>query len=189
MSIQILFIQGGSEGAYLADAILVESLRRNLGPGFEVLYPAMPNEDEPDYALWKHAILEHLEAMTPGACLVGHSIGASVLIKLLTETRPPRMITGIFLLAAPFWHDHHFWRWDEVALPPDAARRYPNEIALSMYHGEDDESVPVSHLRMFAHVLPQGAFRELPGRDHQLNNDLADVAQDIKRLTAGAIEA
>ena len=54
---QILFIQGGGAGAHDEwDDKLVESLRRELGDGYEVRYPRMPDEDDPSYARWSAAI-------------------------------------------------------------------------------------------------------------------------------------
>jgi hypothetical protein len=48
MSVQILFAQGGGEGAHDEwDDKLVDSLTRELGDGFEIRYPRMPREDDP----------------------------------------------------------------------------------------------------------------------------------------------
>jgi predicted alpha/beta hydrolase family esterase len=183
MTRQILFVQGaGSEGAHEDDARLAESLRSSLGPEYEVRYPAMPNESEPDYKSWKRVILSEAQAMGEDAILVGHSIGASVLIRIFTEPGPKPGIAGLFLIAGPFWHDHEFWHWDEVALPADAADRYPPDVPLFLYHGEDDRSVPIAHLGMYAKALPGAIVRRLPGRDHQLNDDMTEVARDIERL-------
>ncbi|MES1178313.1 MAG: hypothetical protein ABUL62_28590 [Myxococcales bacterium] len=76
----VLFVQGGGEGAHDQwDDKLVESLKRGLGPGFEVHYPRMPAEAEPSYAAWKPALLGELEALPAGAVLVAHSVrGESV---------------------------------------------------------------------------------------------------------------
>ena len=49
MKPQILFIQGGGAGAHKEDGLLVAALRRCLGPDYEVRYPAMPRENDPDY--------------------------------------------------------------------------------------------------------------------------------------------
>jgi hypothetical protein len=35
----------------------------------------------------------------------------------------------------------------------------------------------------YAAAIPGAHVRRLPGRDHQLNNDLAEVARDIRELT------
>lgn len=182
MAKQVLLIQGGSEGAYKADAKLAESLRSKLGSAYQVRYPAMPNEEEPDYETWKRVIVKEMLEMGEGAILVGHSIGASVLIRTLIDAGPKRSIAGVFLIAGPFWHDHEFWRWDEVALPRDAADHYPRGVPLFLYHGEEDEVVPVSHLNMYAKAFPQAVVRRLQQRNHQLNDDMSKVARDIESL-------
>lgn len=183
MAKPVLLIHGGGTGAHEEDAKLADSLRTELGPAYEVRYPAMPNEDEPDYNLWRRDILREMRAMGQGAIVVGHSIGASVLIRMLADRGPRPPIAGVFLVASPFWYDHEFWRWDEVALPDDAADRYPSDVPLFLYHGDDDEVVPVTHLDMHAKVFPKATVRRLRGRNHQLNDDLSEVARDIEGLT------
>lgn len=177
MPTPVLFIQGGSEGAYDADAELAASLKAALGAGYEVRYPRMPDEDNPDYGTWKSEILSQLSKMGPDAILVGHSIGASVIIKLLSEASPA--IRGVFLIATPFWYTHDFWKWKEAELPGDAAARVPEAIPLFFYHGREDESVPIAHLEMYARLFPSATFRRFDGLDHQLNGDLSAVAEDI----------
>ena len=182
MTKQVLFVQGGSEGAYTADLKLAASLREKLGPGFNVRYPMMPDEDDPAYRVWKQRILEELAAMGDGAILVGHSIGGSVLIKLLTEEKLEQSVRAVFLVSAPFWYDDDFWRWDEVRLSKDAASRLPRDTPVYLYHGRADQSVPFAHAEMYAKALPQVILRPLDGRDHQLNDDLSEVADEIRRL-------
>jgi predicted alpha/beta hydrolase family esterase len=179
MTKQVLFIQGGSEGAYAADAKLAASLRTKLGPSFNVRYPSMPDEDEPEYHVWKQRILQELAAMGDDAFLVGHSIGASVVIKLLTEADLERSVRAVFLVSTPFWYDHEFWRWDEVKLPDEASTLVPTGLPIHFYHGRADESVPFNHMGMYAKALPNAIFHPLEGRDHQLNDDLSEVASAI----------
>jgi uncharacterized protein len=181
----VLFVQGGGEGAYEEDAKLAASLRSELGPDFEVRYPKMPDEDEPDYSAWSALIDQELAAMGEGAMAVGHSIGASVLIRRLAEGGPVQTLAGVFLIAAPFWHDHKVWRWKEVELPKDAGARLAGGPPLFLYHGGEDEVVPVDHLRLYAKAFPQAAMRVLDGRNHQLNDDLSEVASDLLRLAEG----
>jgi uncharacterized protein len=182
MTKQVLFVQGGSEGAHDADLKLVESLREKLGPSFNVRYPVMPNEDDPAYRVWKQRILEELAAMGDGAILVGHSIGGSVLIKLLTEEDLKQSVRALFLVSAPFWYDDDFWRWDEVRLSKGASSRLTKDTPVYLYHGRADQSVPFAHAEMYAEALPQVILRPLDGRDHQLNDDLSEVANEIAQL-------
>jgi uncharacterized protein len=183
---QVLFVHGAGEGAHAEDAKLVASLREQLGSGYEVRYPALPNESEPDYATWKNCIADELTIVGDNALLVGHSIGASVLIKFLADGGFKQSIAGAFLVATPFWHDHEVWRWKEAELPQDVADRLPRGVPVFLYHGREDEIVPFSHLAMYAKALPQATVRALGGRNHQINDDLTEVADDIKRVSAKA---
>lgn len=182
MANQVLFVHGGGDGAYDDDAKLVTSLRGTLGADYVVRYPRMPNEADPDYASWKNVIAGELAAMGSGAILVGHSIGASVVIRAVVDGSIGQSLAGVFLVAAPFWYDHDFWRWDEVKLPANAAERIPSGVPVFLYHGRQDEVVPFSHVEMYAQALPQATLRSLDGRNHQLNDDLAEVARDILLL-------
>jgi hypothetical protein len=35
---------------------------------------------------------------------------------------------------------------------------------------------------LYAQAIPRAVIRRLKGRDHQLDNDLSEVAEDIQRL-------
>src|SRR5215211_804238 len=99
----VLFIQGAGAGAYAEDRLLADSLQRELGTDYEVQCPQMPDEENAAYPAWKAEIEARLAAMTGPVALVGHSIGASVLLKYLCDQRPPRQVKGLFLIATPYW--------------------------------------------------------------------------------------
>src|ERR1700719_3838101 len=83
---QVLFIQGGGAGVHDEwDDKLVESLRRQLGGGYEVRYPRMPDEGDPGYAQWSAAIRREMADLDDGAVVVGHSAGAAILVHALAE--------------------------------------------------------------------------------------------------------
>jgi hypothetical protein len=60
---QVLFIQGGGEGAFAMDKPLAESLRRSLGPEYRIHYPAMPGEEDPNGEMWRGQVRQHLEGI------------------------------------------------------------------------------------------------------------------------------
>src|SRR5215468_3035670 len=100
---QVLFVQGGGESTHDEwDNKLVESLGRKLGLGYEIGYPRMPNEADPNYARWKAALKREFATVADGAILIGHSIGGTILIQVLAKEPPAWMPGGIFLIAAPF---------------------------------------------------------------------------------------
>src|SRR3954468_19522912 len=91
MKKQILFIQGGGAGVHDQwDNRLVDSLRRELGPGYDIRYPRMPDEADPSYAKWKATIAQEIAGLDDGAILIGHSVGATILINALAE-EPPKL--------------------------------------------------------------------------------------------------
>ena len=64
---QILFVKGAGEGAYDQwDDKLVRSLKNELGEGYAVRYPRMPNEADPRYLAWKTALLKELDGLEDG---------------------------------------------------------------------------------------------------------------------------
>src|SRR5215813_2297937 len=103
MAKEVLFIQGAGAGAYQEDMKLADSLRQALGSDYDVRYPLMPAEDNAPYELWKQQVERELAAMSGPVVLVGHSVGASILAKCLSESAVDTPVAGIFLMATPFW--------------------------------------------------------------------------------------
>ncbi|HEY0738682.1 MAG TPA: alpha/beta fold hydrolase [Herpetosiphonaceae bacterium] len=186
MKKHVLFIHGAGEGAFEEDGILAASLQNALGPAYEVRYPKMPEEDSATYADWKAPIERELATLNDQVVLVGHSVGASVLIKYLSEEQPDKPITSLFLLATPYWGADEFWTWDEARLREDVAAKLENIPRIFLYHSRDDEVVPYAHLALYAAKLPQATIRTFDERGHQFGNDLAEVAEDIRRTETSA---
>ena len=181
MSKQILFIHGAGEGAYDADSKLAASLQKALGDGYKVTIPPMVNENEPDYDAWKAQISEELNGLGEHVILVGHSFGGSVLLKYLVEEKLTNTIDGIFLIATPFWGVKD-WDYELYVLPEDFASKLPKQAPITFYHSRGDQYVPFAHMQLYADKVPQAATRAFDGRGHQFNDDLSEVAADIKAL-------
>ena len=179
---QVVFIQGGGEGAYETDAQLAASLRNVLGAAYAVHYPRMPKESDPDYKRWKEQIRKELAAVKGNVILIGHSLGGSFLLKYLSEGNVETTIAGLFLIATPYWGGDG-WRYEgyeSVSLSEGFASKLPQGMPIFLCHSRDDEIVPFAHLALYARTLPQAAIRTLDGRGHQLNNALSEVAADIE---------
>ncbi len=181
MTEHVLFIQGAGSGAYDEDHRLAESLRTSLAQRFEMRYPRMPHEDDAHYAEWRQQIEHELAGMPGPVVVAGHSVGASVLMKWLSERQHERPIAGAFLLACPFWGGDG-WRYEgyeELELQPGCAARLPAEMPIYVYHCRDDEVVPFDHLALWKREFPQAVVRVCDKGGHQFNNDVSAMAQDI----------
>ncbi len=180
MKKQLLFIQGAGEGAYEEDEKLVANLREKLGKQYEVWYPKMPDDDNAGYEAWKEQIAKNLLDIEGEVILVGHSFGASMLLKYLSEERLKSPVAGLFLIATPYWRSEDWQK--EYALEEDFAKQLPKNLPIVFYHSRDDDIVPFEHLGRYKEKLPQATFLEVDKGGHQLNNDLSKVAHDIQKL-------
>jgi uncharacterized protein len=181
MKRQVLFIQGGgSEEDYAADAKLVESLQEGLGKEYVVHYPPLPNESTPDFGR-KKQIAEQISLINGEIILAGHSLGASMILKYLSESKVQKKIAGMFLISTPFWSGDEDWK-QPFKLHQGFANKLPKNVPIFFYHSQNDEEVPFAHLEQYEQNLPQATVRKITSGGHQLNNDLSIVAKDIKSL-------
>jgi pimeloyl-ACP methyl ester carboxylesterase len=182
---QVLFIQGGGAGAHDEwDGKLVESLRRELGDEYEVRYPRMPDEGGPSYVKWSTAIRREMAALDGGAAVAGHSVGATILLNALGEQPPEEELGAIVLIAAPFVGEGG-WPSSEFELTSDLGAKLPPGARVDVFHGLSDETAPPSHADLYALAIPQAQVHLLPGRNHQLNNDMSEVAEAIRTSRPG----
>jgi predicted alpha/beta hydrolase family esterase len=182
MTKQILFIQGGGAGAHEQwDSKLVASLARELGQQFDIRYPQMPNEGDPSYPAWKATLEQEIAALDDDAILIGHSLGGTILITALAEHAPERKLAAVFLIAAPFIGPGG-WPSDGIKPLQNLDGRLSSAAPIYLYHGSKDSTAPCAHVDLYKRAIPRAHVRKCEGRDHQFNNDLAEVAADIRRI-------
>ncbi|MBV9493359.1 MAG: alpha/beta fold hydrolase [Acidobacteria bacterium] len=177
MTMDVLFIHGGGDDGYGADKPLAESLRHHLGADYKVHFPKMPSEELPDFG-WLDKIGKEMDALAGPIVLVGHSLGASMLLRYLSERAVSRPIRGLFLLATPFWSGDEDWK-SGLKLRKDFARTLPKDVPIFLYQNEDDEEVDQAQFAVYRKELPQATVRVSPTGGHQFNDDLEVVARDI----------
>jgi uncharacterized protein len=184
MKKEILFIHGAGEGAYDEDKKLVENLRQLLGVSYEIRYPKMENEEDAPYKVWTSQIKSELATMKGALILIGHSLGGSVLLKFLAEEKTGHAIAGIFIVAAPFWGGDG-WTYDgyeTLMLPEQTESSVLHDVPVFLYHSDDDEVVPFKHLSLYSRKFPRAQVRKIKNRGHQMDNNLPEVANDIRQL-------
>jgi predicted alpha/beta hydrolase family esterase len=181
--VDVVFIQGAGAGAHDEDARLAASLERHLGDEFSVEFPRMPDEDEPDDERWHQAIGDAITRGSAPVVLVGHSIGGYLLLTYLAAARITIPVAAICIIAAPFPGGDPAWTFDGFDLPERLAERLPKDAAVLLYASEDDDIVPFAHRDLYAATIPGATTRTTSG-GHQLGEDLAMVADDIRRLVA-----
>lgn len=179
MARSVLVIHGAGEPRRRRGKVYWEPLLGNaLGRGYRVLAPRMPRPEHPQYWTWARRIDELIRS-TRGPILVGHSFGASILLKYLAETVYRPALAGLFLVATPFWGPD----FPEFALPPDFGARLRDVSPICLYHSRDDTEIPVDHLERYRRVLPHATVRVLDDRGHEFNQaQFPELAADIRGL-------
>jgi uncharacterized protein len=145
-----------------------------------VHYPLLSNEPPPDFGR-KKQIGKEISLLKGEIILVGHSPGASMLLKYISENEVKKKVGGLFLISTPFWSGDENWV-QGLKLNENFADKMPKEIPVFFYYCRDDEEVPFENSMLFGQKMPYAAIREIESGGHQLNNDLSIVAKDIKSL-------
>ena len=179
MARTVLVIHGAGEPRRRGGKVYWEPLlEKSLGGDYIVQAPRMPRPNEPRYRTWARRIAE-LVAGIQNPALVGHSFGASVLLKYLSEAAPRPSLAGLFLIATPYWGPD----FPEFALPSDFGVRLRDVSPLYLYHSRDDSEVPFEHLEHYRRALPQAIVRALDGRGHEFAQpQFPELVHDIQQL-------
>jgi len=180
MTRSVLVIHGAGEPRRRGRKVYWEAmLEQGLGPQYRVQAPRMPEPNNPRYPTWAARIAQLIDD-DPSPVLVGHSFGASVLLKYLTEVAPRPAFAGLFLVATPFWGPD----FAEFALPTDFAARLQDASPIYLYHSREDPEVSFEHLERYSRALPHAIVRALDGRGHEFNQkQFPELVADIRGLT------
>jgi predicted alpha/beta hydrolase family esterase len=177
----ILFIQGGGDNGYEVDEALVSSLREKLGVNYPIHYPRIASDENSPNFGWTEQIGKEISKMNQDFILAGHSFGASMILKYLSENSVTKNIKGIFLLATPFWNGDEEWQ-NGLKLKDNFADRLPGKVPVFLYHCIDDEEIPFSQLGHYKKTITSATFRKIKEGGHQFNNALAELATDIRSI-------
>lgn len=158
------------------------TLREDLGDGFEVFTPAMPNKQNAQYSEWQIWFDRHCEFLEDGVFLLGWSLGGYFLVKYLLENPPPVAIARLYLLAAPFAPDD-FGGEDGGDFAFDTSR--VGELAqavdrIILMHSEDDFVVPYNHLERYHAALPDAETHTFADRNHFLQPEFPELLSHLR---------
>ncbi len=162
-----------------------KNLHLDLGEGYTVLLPNMPNRDNAHYVEWKIWFERSFPYLKDGVVLIGHSLGGLFLAKYLSEEKFPKKIKATFLVAAPF-ESGGMSRWEkktnEFALADSLALFEGQSGSIFLYHSKDDTQVPYDDLAKYKQALPQARVTVFENRNHINQEEFPEIIEDIKSL-------
>jgi uncharacterized protein len=154
-------------------------LRGQLGEDYEVILPKMPNQFNAQFAEWELWLNKIVPNLNGEVILIGHSLGASFLIKYLSLNKFPKKLSGIFLTGAVYETDVDGYTLYSFSLPEMIDLQTDH---VYFYHSKDDPVVPFSEMEKFMKVLPNANYRVFDDRKHFNQEEFPELVNDIINL-------
>lgn len=157
-------------------------LGEDLGEGYEVFAPSMPNSQNARYEEWKIWFERYFVYLRDDIILVGWSLGGMFLLKYLIENRFPRRLRALFLVASPACPfpdeaedcgDFAFPA-EKISLLADLAGQ------VFIFHSKDDPIVPYEHALILKKALPEAELITFSDRNHFLIEEFPEILQKIR---------
>jgi predicted alpha/beta hydrolase family esterase len=160
------------------------TLAEDLGEGFEVIMPPMPNKQNAKYKEWSIWFERHFEYLGNGAILMGCSLGAMFLAKYLSNNNLPFKPKAVILMAGayalPDFDDTDCA--DFVVAPEEVAKLLSQTGKLVIMHSEDDLVVPFEHGQALAKFVPDAEFIAFGDKNHFLIEEFPELIERLKHM-------
>ncbi|HMI04097.1 MAG TPA: alpha/beta hydrolase [Pedobacter sp.] len=184
MNYEILFIQGAGEVTRAEEQVIADALKTELGDDFAILLPTIKDADQPTYLAWENALITNLNSLPGKVILLGHSFGASVILKHFSREPVPDKVIGMILFGVPYWKDQN-WDVSEYEIEDDFLANLSKLDNIYFYHSTDDEVIPYEQFKSYQKLIPKAHWKVLSGMNHSYHGAIPDMIQDIQDL-AGA---
>jgi predicted alpha/beta hydrolase family esterase len=158
------------------------TFREDLGEGYEVFMPSMPNSQNAKYEEWKIWFERYFTYLHDGVILVGWSQGGYFLVKYLSENEVPFAIKALFLVATPF-ESADFGGEDggDFAFAASAVGVLAKKAGkIMLFHSKDDFIVPYEHALKYKEVLPEAELVTFEDKNHFLIEEFPELLEKIR---------
>lgn len=170
------------DGDYLRKKRWKKTFQQEMGDGYEVLIPEMPNKFNAKYLEWKIWFGKLAEFFDDNIILVGHSMGGIFLAKYLSENVFPKHIQATFLLAAPFDETDADYKLADFDLPEDLSLFEKQGGGIHIYHSTDDPVVPFTDMAKYQAKLPFAIYKVFDNYAHFNKEKFPELIEAIKKI-------
>jgi predicted alpha/beta hydrolase family esterase len=159
------------------------TLAEDLGAGYEVIMPPMPNKQNAKYQEWKIWFERHFEHLHDGVILIGCSLGAMFLTKYFIENKAPFVVKMLVIMACPIqtgdFTDTSCGDFlSDVADLPKLSKKAAHTFIL---HSKDDFVVPYEHALHYKAALPEAELITFEDKNHFLVSELPELLDILKK--------
>ncbi len=160
-----------------------EHLVENLGEGYEVFMPQMPNKWNARYEEWRIWFERHFEHLRDDLVLAGCSLGSMFLVKYLSENKLPVRVKSLYLMATAINLEGYI---DDSSGDFMTTLEMISSIAskveqIKILHSEDDFVVPYKHALKLKEILPEAELVTFEDKNHFLIPEFPELIEMLKR--------
>ncbi len=159
-----------------------ELLQDQLGEGFEVTKPSMPNGENAKYVEWKIWFDKLVPLLQEEVILIGHSLGGIFLAKYLSENTFPKNIRATILIAPPYSDKGKPYSLADFGLPESLKLFEQQSPKIFIYHSKDDAVVDFNDSQGYLKALPHAKIIEFNDRGHFNQPEFPELVEGIKTL-------
>lgn len=159
-----------------------KTLAKKLGSRFKVLWLEMPNWQNAKYLEWKIWFEKAMAVSTIPPVVIGHSLGGIFLIKYFSESVRPRQITEMFLVGTPYRTEAEDPDFGDFALKGPPRRLRDLGVKVHFYHSQDDPFVAYADVKKYQSALPEAVIRTFRNRGHFTQDNLPEIAGEIRSM-------
>jgi predicted alpha/beta hydrolase family esterase len=131
----------------------------------DLIVPVMPAALDPTPEGWLDGMEAALRPLDPDAVIIGHSLGGSTALKWIAERAPGFRAHSFLGLAMPHWGPEG-WNYPGFCPPDGYAAATSGLGRLVLAGAQDDDTVDIAHLDLYARDLPQARLIRLADGGH-----------------------
>lgn len=163
---------------YLEKQTWRDSLQSDLGDNFQVVRLQMPNKINAKYEEWKIYFHRYLEVLGEDLILIGHSLGATFLVKFLTEETIKNKRSRVILVAAPF---------GEIKLGPSLGdfifeKEASSDLKITLFASDNDKLIANDDVVKYQKMIKNLETKTLSDRGHFSQKDFPELVLHLKEV-------
>lgn len=159
-------------------------LEKELGDGFKVLSPSMPNKTNARYEEWKIWLERLVPLLEDGAIFIGHSMGGIFLTKYFSESKSLKKVQAAVLVASPFDEESGGESLAEFALPRSLEKFAAQVPEIYLVYSKDDPVVSFGEMGKYKRALPDAKTLIFSDRQHFNQESFPEIVDLIKKISS-----
>ena len=157
-----------------------------LSETHDVLVPLMPCKQKAEYKSWKIWFERHFEFLQDeNPSVIGHSLGATFLLKYLSENNFPRKIKQLHLIAPATTNEPPLYLERLATFKFDLSKINAitkNCEEVHVWYSEDDDLIPQENFQIARQYLPDAIFHVFTNRGHFRQPAFMELLQSIQNV-------